>query len=213
MECYKGFGRVYGLYYCSGEDDYKLLVLTESGNAYIYSLKSDSWRKLDTKPPFQDDLRPGVCLNKNLYFQSDIITDSSLRFDTKAKRFHKIKNPPIPDAYYSPWTKITVENGSIHLFVLYGSIIELWKFIANADIWTMVATYQPNPDTFYFSPLRLTTNGNLLMINSIEGLRVFQVDLKKKNYTKDKKYGYIIVGCPEEIIYTETFVSLNRYTK
>nr|GEX45441.1 hypothetical protein [Tanacetum cinerariifolium] len=192
MECYKGSGRVYGLYYCS-----------------------------DTKSPFQDDLRPGVCLNENLYFQSDIITDSSLRFDTKAKRFHKIKNPPIPDGY-SPWTKITVENGSIHLCVLYDSIIELWKFIANGDIWTKVATYQPNHDIFDFSPGHLTSNGNLLMIDSIKGLRVFQVDLKKKNYTKDKKDGperenyhdgYFIVGCPEDIIYTETFVSPNRNMK
>ncbi|GJU43884.1 zinc finger, CCHC-type containing protein [Tanacetum coccineum] len=198
MECYKGSGRVYGLYYCSGKDDYKLLVVTKSGNADIYSLKSGSWRKLDTKPPFQDDLRPGICLNKNLYFLSDIITDGSLRLLLKKGPF------------------------------IYDSSIELWKFIASGDTWTKVATYQPNHDILDFSPVHLTSNGNLLMIYSIKGLlRVFQVDLKKKNYTKDKKDGhkredknksngnyhdeYFRVGCPEDVIYTETFVSPNRY--
>ncbi|GJR83242.1 hypothetical protein Tco_0154027 [Tanacetum coccineum] len=33
------------LYYNSSEDDYKLLRVTHDFHAYIYSLKSDSWRK------------------------------------------------------------------------------------------------------------------------------------------------------------------------
>ncbi|GJR44910.1 putative F-box domain-containing protein [Tanacetum coccineum] len=237
MECYKCSGRGYGLYYCSGEDDYMLVVVTKSGNAYIYSLKSDSWRKLDTKPPFQEYRRPGFCLNKNLYFLSHIISDGSMRFDTKAKRFHKIKQPPMP--YIPCSTTITVQKGSIHLCAMYGSTcIELWKLIADGDIWRKVVTYQlqPNRDICSLSPLHLTRNGNLLMIDYKDGgPHICQVDLTKKKYTKDKKDGHkkgknkskgnyhdeykllyysnFTVGWPWEVIYTETFVSPNRYMK
>ncbi|GKE41914.1 putative F-box domain-containing protein [Tanacetum coccineum] len=44
-ECYDTYGRAFGLYYNSSEDDYKLLRVTHDFHAYIYSLKSDSWRK------------------------------------------------------------------------------------------------------------------------------------------------------------------------
>ncbi|GKD33164.1 F-box/kelch-repeat protein-like protein [Tanacetum coccineum] len=232
MECYRCPGRGYGLYYCSSEDDYKLVVVTAYGNAYIYSLKYDSWRKLDTKPPLQEYWRPGFCLNKNLYFLSRIITDGSARFDTKPKRFHKINNPPVPDdkSFCSVSTTITVPKGSIHLCAMNGyTYIELWKFIADGDIWRKVVTYQHNHDIRGLSPFHLLTNGNLLMIryNLDGGPRICQVDLKKRKYTEEKKdgnkskdknkskgnYSDFTVGWPEKVIYTETFVSPNRYTK
>ncbi|GKC77002.1 putative F-box domain-containing protein [Tanacetum coccineum] len=239
MEC---SGRGYGLYYCSGADDYMLLVVTVSCNAYIYSLKSDSWRKLDTKPPFQYYLRPGFCLNQNIYFLSHNITEGSMRFDTKAKRFHKMKNPPVPDGSDSPCSPaITVQKGSIHLCAMYGWTCIMWKFIADEDIWRKLVTYQllPNNDTLGLYPLHVTSNGNLLMIDHKHGgNRICQVDLPKKKYTKDKKDGHkredknkskgklpwriqvvvlyysdFTVGWPEKVIYTETFVSPNRYMK
>ncbi|GKB85671.1 hypothetical protein Tco_0957943, partial [Tanacetum coccineum] len=58
MECYNSCENGHGLYYSSCEDDYKLLVLAESGNVYIYSLKYDSWRKLNKKAPLQEE---GFC--------------------------------------------------------------------------------------------------------------------------------------------------------
>ncbi|GJR23765.1 hypothetical protein Tco_0972292 [Tanacetum coccineum] len=126
MECYIDSG--YGLYYTSGEDDYKLLVVTDSGKVYIYSLKSDS---LDTKPPFQDFWSPGFFFNKNLYFLSDIITEGSMRFDTKAKRFHKIKTPPVSP--HKGATSITLEKGSIHYCAMYDYMIELWKIVLSVE--------------------------------------------------------------------------------
>ncbi|GJV76072.1 putative F-box domain-containing protein [Tanacetum coccineum] len=62
---------IFGLYYSSSEDDYKLLSVQKSHHyVYIYSLKSDSWRKVDA---FQHTLHPGspsrgTYLNENLYF-------------------------------------------------------------------------------------------------------------------------------------------------
>ncbi|KAI3524068.1 hypothetical protein L1887_02703 [Cichorium endivia] len=47
-ECYKKTESPFGLYYSSSDDDYKLLRVTNFHSAYIYSLKSDSWRKIPT---------------------------------------------------------------------------------------------------------------------------------------------------------------------
>ncbi|GJX00331.1 hypothetical protein Tco_0184244 [Tanacetum coccineum] len=71
MECYNSCESGHGLYYSSCEDDYKLLVLAESGNVYIYSLKSDSWRKLNKKAPFQEK---GFCWSPDGDIWSKVVT-------------------------------------------------------------------------------------------------------------------------------------------
>ncbi|CAI9285514.1 unnamed protein product [Lactuca saligna] len=47
-ECYQVTVKASGLYYCASEDAYRLLRVTTGLNVYIYSLKSDSWRMLDS---------------------------------------------------------------------------------------------------------------------------------------------------------------------
>ncbi|GKC63701.1 F-box/kelch-repeat protein-like protein, partial [Tanacetum coccineum] len=47
-ECYAQNGRVMALYYSHSDDDYRLLNVTNFCNVYIYSLKSDSWRKVES---------------------------------------------------------------------------------------------------------------------------------------------------------------------
>ncbi|GKD82106.1 putative F-box domain-containing protein [Tanacetum coccineum] len=199
MACYNSCGSGHGLYYSSCEDDYKLLLITQYGNnAYIYSLRSDSWRKLNNKPPFQvagTHWRPGFCLNKSLYFLSVHIALGSIRFDTTAERFHKIETPPV---YDKPSTAtFTVHRGSIHFCVKYdtgrtsflkSSCIDLWKFSLDGDIWNKAVTYQlkPNDDIRCLCPVHLMNNGKWLMISyRYGGSRICQVDFKKK-YTKDK---------------------------
>ena len=89
----------------------------------------------------------------------------------------------------------------------------------------------PNSDIRSLYPVHLMSNGNWLMKNR-DG--ICQVDLKKKKYTKDKdghkskgknksKGNYhdeynLLYYCdvkvwPQKVIYTETFVSPNQYTK
>ena len=119
--------------------------------------------------------------------------------------------------------------------LLKSTCIDLWKLNVDGDIWSKVVTYQymPNYDIHYFSPVHLMNNGNWLMINHNrwEGGRICQINLKKKKYTKEKDghktigknkrkgnehdkyellyYCDVRVDCPEEVIYTETFVSPN----
>ncbi|GKC45675.1 hypothetical protein Tco_1063397 [Tanacetum coccineum] len=77
---------------------------------------------------------------------------------------------------------------------MYGSTcIELWKLIADGDIWRKVVTYQlrPNRDIGGLTPVHLLNNGNLLMIDHKGGgRRICQVDLSKKKYTEDRKDGH-----------------------
>ncbi|GJX42819.1 hypothetical protein Tco_0257809 [Tanacetum coccineum] len=76
------FRSIFGLYYSCCEDDYKFLFVDYfDHNVYIYSLKSDSWRKVDV---FQHTLHPGspsrgTYLNENLYF---LKANSSGRLDS-----------------------------------------------------------------------------------------------------------------------------------
>ncbi|GJW62487.1 putative F-box domain-containing protein [Tanacetum coccineum] len=158
MECYNLYGSGYGLYYSSCEDDYKLLVVTVSGNVYIYSLKSDSWRKLNKRAPCQEEWNwtPGFRLSENIYFQCYNIARGLIRFDTTAERFHKIETPPEYDNTYHPRFATTVHRGSVHLCVKYNTYgrtgfmkstcIEMWKLNADGDIWSKVVTYQLGPN-------------------------------------------------------------------
>ncbi|XP_024984235.1 putative F-box/kelch-repeat protein At1g62270 [Cynara cardunculus var. scolymus] len=45
-KCHVTTAKIVGLYYSC--DDYKLLLVTKDCNVYIYSLKSDSWRHVET---------------------------------------------------------------------------------------------------------------------------------------------------------------------
>ncbi|GJV90700.1 putative reverse transcriptase domain-containing protein [Tanacetum coccineum] len=149
MECYTTSGRGYGLYYSSCEDNYKLLVVTYSDNVYIYSLKSDSWRKLNKMPPFLEEdfcWSPGFFLSENIYFQGHNIAQDLIRFDTKAEMLHKIEFP-LEDNRYYPHFANTVHKGSIHLCVNYnifgpiglkGTCFKLWKYNADGDMWSKV---------------------------------------------------------------------------
>ena len=80
----------------------------------------------------------------------------------------------------------------------------------------------PNSDIRCLSPVHLMNNGNWLMIDG--ECCICQVELKKK-YTEDKdchdEYKLLYysdvtgtaVGCLENVIYTESFVSPNQYMK
>lgn len=52
LKCYEVDERTSTFFYSSSDDDYKLLRLTLDGDAYIYSLKSDSWRNVETTQEF-----------------------------------------------------------------------------------------------------------------------------------------------------------------
>nr|GEZ08116.1 hypothetical protein [Tanacetum cinerariifolium] len=204
----------FGLYYNCCEDDYKLLYVNLFGdNVCLYSLKSESWRKLDV---FQHTSRlyvgrwsKGIYLNENLYFLQDHSNRNLnliIRFDTKTKWFSKIQTPNVDDIPYSHcnyFATIVVKSDCIHVFVKYDSnkrcgcgfqrttSIKLWKLDEYGNM-EEVLTYQLRPFVYdnpirSLIPLHLMKNGKWLMRNrfSYHQDKIYKVDLKNKQLIKD----------------------------
>ncbi|CAH1449564.1 unnamed protein product [Lactuca virosa] len=154
---------LFGLYYSSWDDDYKLLRVTPHPDVYIYSLKSDSWRKV--KSDFQrTGVRqeclsyfwgPNVSLNENIYFLEYNVEESYsvMSFNTKTETFKSITTPFWGNQKIT-WLIFTVlRDGCIHLWVnieksfrLYEN--ELWRMNRDGD-WTKVQ----NSGTILSEPL------------------------------------------------------------
>ncbi|GKE31406.1 F-box/kelch-repeat protein-like protein [Tanacetum coccineum] len=221
-----GFFCSFGLYYNFYEDDYRLLYVRNLENkVYIYSLRSDSWRKVDV---FQDTSRlylkyqsPGTYLNDNLYFlqDSDEPLSSIIRFDTKTERFSKIETPNADDnlKVYDYCASITVKGDCIHVCVKYDTglktFIKLWKLDKDGKM-TEVLNYQLRLHDFIdfdiirnLIPFHLLKNGKWLMLKnrwSSYNHRIYKVDLKKKmhitNKGKQKDFEYANVGVGDAYI-------------
>ncbi|KAI3524508.1 hypothetical protein L1887_03166 [Cichorium endivia] len=132
-ECYEDSPTASGLYYTSYDDDYKLLRVTHDYDAYIYSLKSDSWRKLGTKPYLKrtrylisESWGPSYVQDEKLYFLKkgetaiDRMSYSVIRFDTKTEKFSKIATPSL-GVPRKAWLNFTLlhKDRKLHLFVIY----------------------------------------------------------------------------------------------
>nr|GFC28691.1 hypothetical protein [Tanacetum cinerariifolium] len=213
----RNLGSHFGLYYNCCEDDYKLLFVDSPENkAYIYSLKSDSWRKVDafqsTHTLYHGHWSPCTYLNENLFFvqeHSNGRSSSIIRFDTKTERLLMIDTPYV-DANrnrYAYSTTIMVMSNCIHVCVKYDTntkyprsdlrwretYIKLWKLDEYGNM-KQVVTYQLRPLVYgisksYLIPFHLMRNGNWLMRDGwSQNLKVYKVDLKKQKHIKDNIY-------------------------
>ena len=188
--CFTIPARGYGFYYSCCDDDYKLLRTTQSGHAYIYSLNSDSWRKVEsTSCRLLEDMNSSCLLNENLYLfgqgktKMDVWSDLIIRFDTKAETFTKIAAPSLENVLLRCFS-LTVVNGCIHLCVSLVGIkspdkLELWKMDGDGE-WTKVLSccHRLSKCDFY-QPLHVMKNGNWL-VGSIRNGYVYEVDLEMK---------------------------------
>ncbi|KAJ9559108.1 hypothetical protein OSB04_013722 [Centaurea solstitialis] len=228
-ECYVTTATLFGFYYSC--NDYKLLLVTKNHNVYIYSLKSDSWRKLETTQEDLSLLRPHliygwweqpVLLNEKLYFKSieanHIATGnliSIISFDVKTEKWKKMVAPDIGNGYYKTSSTILVVRGCIHVYAIYdgesetnGFVTELWRMDGDGD-WTKVTDTFNRPDCFplwiALYPLHLTKNGNWVMHLKFYGLKtLYEADLQM--HTKKCVYMYHrdAIVITQRGIYTET---------
>ncbi|GKC25362.1 F-box/kelch-repeat protein-like protein [Tanacetum coccineum] len=216
---YKEFysrGNVFEMYYNSSEEDYRILRITYSSNVYIYSLKSDTWRRIKLKDAFQslplfpDNWFAGTCWNQNIYFHKD--GNKSVRFDTKTEKFTVIETPFNQERTYS---NFNVQRGCMYLCVKYyiqshsssKEYIELWKMHEDGD-WEKVATYTQDAYLHQFlRPLHLMRDGNWLMQTRSTGYELYKVDLENKHNEGSQRLNNF--NCSEGGKYIETFVSPN----
>ncbi|KAJ9555544.1 hypothetical protein OSB04_010158 [Centaurea solstitialis] len=226
-ECYMCTGGAFGLYYSSSNDDYQLVRVTCHHDVYIYSLKSDSWRKVDSIQDtflhipyrFSKSWQSSVLLNEKLYFvnhtEGTPPSYSIMRFDLKTEKFSVIEGPTFTNPR-TWWLNFMVVRGCIHLYVTHSKPnsrasrqeFEMWRMDGGGE-WTKVLTYYPISRFHWFEqPLHVMKNGNLLMLK--EG-GFCNVDVK----TRSEERYYWTYLCKDILLgsnYIETLVSPNQYT-
>ncbi|CAH1425673.1 unnamed protein product [Lactuca virosa] len=220
---YKTYLDQYELFYSSSEDDYKLVWLTLGINVYIFSLKSDSWRKVEESTPnaavsYHHLIMSSVMLNENFHFLRKF-------FDEFEGGGEKINDQR------TDFMGFMVLRGYIHFCVaIINSIgeydtIELWRMSStHAQYWGRLTTktqqYLSSYDADDNQELRWLLrnghdllhwmrNGNWLMY-SRGGEYVDALDTKK--HTKDImcSISYAFRPSPGGK-YMETLVSPNLY--
>nr|XP_043636124.1 putative F-box protein At5g51000 [Erigeron canadensis] len=172
-----------GLYHSGMFDDkdYKLLTVSSDRSVHIYSLKSDSWTKVDSSDNYQtlSDLEFGreminssTWFNGHLYFLTERF--AVLKFDTNVERFTIIPtHPSLNDFDVKRLTK-DVQKGVIHLGVHYETSqhrtakkahIQLWKMIEDENWEKIGVSFRIDISMHPFSWLR---NKTWLMVESVQ---------------------------------------------
>ncbi|KAI3524505.1 hypothetical protein L1887_03163 [Cichorium endivia] len=235
-ECYEVTPRASALYYTSYDDDFKLLRVTHNYDAYIYSLKSDSWRKLGTTEDLKrrrylisESWVSSTVLNEKVYFlkrgkRRNIGRQSYsvIRFDTKTEKFTKISTPSLGVGRKACLTfTLLIKDRKIHLCVIYYSFgransIDLRAKFCRMDgdrDWTKVVTYQMPKCLFFDVPLHLMRNDNWFTYSVCHGFHVYNLDIVR--HLNEISYSNMVYG--REITprakYIETLVSPNRWMK
>ncbi|XP_024961208.1 F-box/kelch-repeat protein At3g06240-like [Cynara cardunculus var. scolymus] len=210
----------YGLYYSSCDDDHRLLRVTQSGDAYIYSLKSDSWRKVEsTICCLLKYWNLSCVLNEKLYFlaqgrnKMNVWSYLIIRFDTKTETFTEIAAPCL-EYIGTSCLKLKVVSECIHLCVSSKGIkswdkLEVWKMDGDGE-WTKTVSYCDKLCKHVFSrPLYLMKNGNWLVGSKGKGY-VYKVDLEMKTAKEVCAYTDGEMDILWGGKFVETFVSLKR---
>ncbi|KAJ9557949.1 hypothetical protein OSB04_012563 [Centaurea solstitialis] len=199
----------------STDDDYKILRINADGNVYIYSLKYDSWRKLESKMDYPERIPYAGdhhnLLDEKLHFLVIHRTRNLIiRLDLKTKRFTKIA---VPSTCRDGILRFMVVKGCIHLTIFKADLssrtwtIEEWRMDGDGSWTKVVNSICSIQDSSFLGPLYLTRNGNWLM-STKNGIG--KVDPKKN--AKDHLSSSTPLAVYQKGIYIETFVSPNQYT-
>ncbi|KAI3829013.1 hypothetical protein L1987_03126 [Smallanthus sonchifolius] len=213
-ECYETTGRAFVLYYLSSEDDYKLLRVTNSCNAYTYSLKSDMWTKIElpVRLPYDSLLQNHMALlDERVYFlkeaEADTFTYSIIKLDLKTWSYTEVAIP-FSRGLKAMRLLFTVVRGCVNIWkcVFYG--IELWRMDGDGD-WTKVRTYRLVFGKW--QPLHVMADGNWLMFLHHTSY-LCKAD-PTKWHCKYKRLWNMDMDIHPRRKYLETLVSPNQYMK
>ncbi|KAJ9555286.1 hypothetical protein OSB04_009900 [Centaurea solstitialis] len=112
------------LYHTCSDDDYKILIITTDRNVYVYSLKSDSWKKLESTLDFLERIPYAAAdansLEGKLHFRTSLRGGRYMitRLDLKTEKFTKIALPPSCEPALE--VMLAVVRGCIQLTVFIG---------------------------------------------------------------------------------------------
>ncbi|GKA13776.1 F-box domain containing protein [Tanacetum coccineum] len=218
-----------GFYFDSSNNDYKLLqvVSNDPSGAYIYSQKSDSWKKIDCLVSdqcfFNSRWSFATFLGQSLYFKVKCFIRMAVRrnlivtFDVKSEKFRNIRFPSLFDKHLG--VSLVVVKGCIHLCVAYGKFTdtdkpfladskgELWR-MDDGDCWTKVAVFfRAQHSPLRFNNFYVSRNGNSIVILDHNNL-LYKLDIED---LATNFYVNFYIWHPDykHSIYSETLVSPN----
>lgn len=126
-------------FYTDSSNDYKLLHMVDrrGGGAFIYSRRSDSWRKIksveNSDPVSYYWWSPPTFSGQSLYFmmkgQKNIIC-----FDVITEKFREIPPPPAVNLLNGG---LVVIKGCLHLFVTYECKTSCYMTFDRTNVWRM----------------------------------------------------------------------------
>ncbi|RZC82061.1 hypothetical protein C5167_044641 [Papaver somniferum] len=174
---------LYGFGYDEKFDDFKVVSMLGIQNVYncvvhIYSLKSNSWKRLENIPydlyhPRERDISQASVVNGDMHWLAE--TDSApnqviLSFDFKDDRFDKMPLPSILAEYGFGGTYLCSLGGSLCLFGshLCGDGIKVWemKEYGVTESWVKLFTINQETISHFFRhlvPLQFVKNGKVLL--------------------------------------------------
>ncbi|KAL4592078.1 hypothetical protein LXL04_005060 [Taraxacum kok-saghyz] len=218
----------FGLYYSTFEDDYKLICVTLHPNVYIYSLKTDSWRKVELESTTamavhydQKFVKPSVLVDEKLYllkekrvnYREDPLYSITM-FDIKTKKLREIATPTfVKQVERKEFMGLIVLRGCVHLCVAFTGhdesyTIELWRMDEDGDgDWMKMVTYFGDENEKLLHVMR---NGDLLICC---GGYFYQKDMKNKKHEYGIMYRFEGMDINQGWKYMETLVSPNQYMK
>ncbi|KAK1430268.1 hypothetical protein QVD17_12897 [Tagetes erecta] len=225
-ECYmKSPYNVSKMYYTSSEDDYKILYVAKSCNVYTYSLKSDSWRKIESTendhPSLWNYHHPmqSALWDENVYFLNTMWGQQYwvTKFDTKTEKFTKVSNISSQiQTGVDIWSSVHVQKQCLHFCVsnMYDGRIELFRMNEDKQ-WTKLETCLSKRDgpnmAGYVDPLHFMRNGNWL-VHYPKGFCLYIVDVNRyinEDHEFEPPDNGMHISAVEK--YIETLVSPNRY--
>ncbi|KAJ9542152.1 hypothetical protein OSB04_028658 [Centaurea solstitialis] len=214
--------RGYGLYYSCCDDDYKLLRLTIYKNVFIYSLKSDTWRKVEPRRcPLSLYWMSSCLLNENLYFlelsinNMNVRSYSIIRFDTNTEKFTEIAAPSLQHVDICCFS-LTVLSGCVYLCasskVSSWDKLALWKMDGDREWTKVVSCCGRLSKRGFYQPLHVMKNGNWLVGSRRKGC-FYEVNLEMKTTKEVCAYTPTPTDGPMDVLgggkFVETIVSLN----
>ncbi|KAJ8767557.1 hypothetical protein K2173_017626 [Erythroxylum novogranatense] len=201
----------YGFGYVSTSDDYKVVRIDDGSIVSIYSLRTDSWRRLGNFPYDNSVFESGLLLNGFVHWALNSRECENPKhlvvcFDLEKEMFQEMLAPDIDDTSSDIWMG-TLGGKLCALYSRNDMQNDVWimQEYGVAESWTMIVISLP---FFRMKPLCLTEREKALLM--VDG-RLFLYDFGIGTYKFLEVHGVPFGDVYEVDIFVESLISPNHY--
>ncbi|OMO69207.1 hypothetical protein COLO4_29197 [Corchorus olitorius] len=155
----------FGFGYDQSTDNFKVIILDYFlSSAHIYSLRSNTWKKISGFPSlFTDESKSGTLVDDFLYWSTETWV---LGFNLKSDKFEKIRPPKDIKQFHSPLGLGVIEGCLSLAQNHHGFYLNIWKLTKTSQSWikiTSIKNLQELPDQHCWVPYCIMNNGEFLL--------------------------------------------------